>query len=37
MYCDCFKDLIFVDDKLSAKTAKIMSLKNFYMYGISFL
>ena len=34
MHCDClknFKDLIFVDDKLPAKTAKITSL---YVYGI---
>ena len=29
-----FKDLIFVDDKLSAKTAKITSLENLYAYGI---
>ena len=36
MHCDCFKnfkDLIFVDDKLPAKTAKIMSLKNLYACG----
>ena len=34
MDCDCFKnleDLIFVDDKLSAKTAKINSLENLYV------
>ena len=33
MHCDCFKnfkDLIFVDDKLPVKTAKIMSLENLY-------
>ena len=29
-----FEDLIFVDDKLSAKTAKITSLENLYVYGI---
>ena len=28
-----FKDFIFVDDKLPAKTAKIISLKNLYTYG----
>ena len=28
-----FKDLIFVDDKLRVKTAKITSLKNLYGYG----
>ena len=36
MHCDCFKnyeDLIFVDDKLPAKTAKITSLENLYIYG----
>ena len=33
MHCDCFEDLIFVDDKLPAKTAKITSLKNLYVYG----
>ena len=26
MHCDCFENLIFVDDKLPAKTAKIISL-----------
>ena len=34
MHCDRFKnfeDLIFMDDKLSAKTAKIMSLENLYV------
>ena len=34
MHCDCFiklEDLIFVDDKLSVKTAKIMSLKKLYV------
>ena len=30
----CFKDFIFVDDKLPAKTAEIMSLKNLYVYII---
>ena len=31
-----FEDLIFVDDKLPTKTAKIMSLENFYviLYGL---
>ena len=36
MHCDCFKkfeDLIFVDDKLPAKTAKIMPLENLYAYA----
>ena len=28
------EDLIFVDDKLTAKTAKITSLKNLYIYGM---
>ena len=28
-----FEDLIFVDDKLSTRTAKIMSFKNLYVYG----
>ena len=32
MQCDHFEDLIFVDDKLIAKTEKIMSLKNLYAY-----
>ena len=34
MHCDRFKnfeDLIFVDDKLSVKTAKITSLENLYV------
>ena len=38
MHCDCcknFEDLIFVDDKLLAKTAKITSLENLYVYGIT--
>ena len=34
MHCDCFKDLIFMDDKLLAKTAKITSLENLYAYSI---
>ena len=29
-----FEDLIFVDDKLPAKIAKITSLENLYVYGI---
>ena len=29
-----FKDLIFEDDKLSAKTVKITFLENLYIYGI---
>ena len=29
MHCDCFEDLIFMDDKLPMKTAKITSLKNY--------
>ena len=29
-----FKDLIFVDDKLPAKAAKITSLENFYVYSM---
>ena len=29
-----FEDLIFVDDKLPVKTAKITSLENFYVYSI---
>ena len=36
MHCDCFKnfeDLIFEDDKLFAKTVKITSLENLYVYG----
>ena len=28
MHCECFEDLIFVDDKLPAKKAKITSLEN---------
>ena len=28
-----FENLIFVDDKLPMKTAKIMSLENLYVYG----
>ena len=35
MHCDCFENLIFVDDKLIAKTANITSLKNLYAYGTS--
>ena len=35
MYSDCCEDLIFVDDKLPAKTAKITSLENLYVYGIT--
>ena len=31
MHCDSFKNLIFVDDKLPAKTAKITSLKNLHI------
>ena len=31
------ENLIFVDDKLTAKTMKIMSLKNLYVYGIYLL
>ena len=34
MHCDHFEDLIFVDDKLTAKTEKIMSLENLYAYVI---
>ena len=37
IHCDCFKkfeDLIFVDDKLPAKTAKITSLENLCIYDI---
>ena len=37
MHCDClklFEDLIFVDDKLPMKIAKIKSLENLYLYGI---
>ena len=38
VYSDCFnnffEDLIFVDDKLPAKKAKIMSLENLYEHGI---
>ena len=30
-----FKDLVFVDDKLPTKTAKIVSLENLYVYGNS--
>ena len=33
MHCKSFEDLIFEDDKLSAKTAKITSLENLYIYG----
>ena len=34
LHCDClFENLIFVDDKLPMKTAKIMSLENLYAYG----
>ena len=29
-----FEDLIFVGDKLPAKTVKITSLKNLYLYSI---
>jgi len=29
-----FKDEIFADDKLTAKTAKITSLENLYVYSI---
>ena len=29
-----FEDLIFVDEKLPVKTAKITSLENLYVYGI---
>ena len=35
-HCDCFKnfeDLIFMDDKLLAKTAKVMSHENLYVCG----
>ena len=35
MHCENFEDLIFVDDKLSVKTAKITSLENLYVYGNS--
>ena len=31
------EDLIFVDDKLPVKTAKITSLENLYKYSINFL
>ena len=37
VYYDCFmkfQDLNFVDDKLTAKTAKFTSLKNLYVYSI---
>ena len=40
MHCDCFKkfeDLIYVDDKLPAKTAKITSLENLYMYSMLYV
>ena len=33
MHCNYFKDLIFMDDKLPAKAAKITSLKNLYVYS----
>ena len=36
MHCDYlknFEDLIVVDDKLTTKTAKIISLENLYVYG----
>jgi len=32
-----FKDEIFMDDKLTAKIAKITSLENLYVYSISFI
>ena len=33
MHCDYFKeDLIFVDDRLPMKTAKILYLENLYIY-----
>ena len=36
MHCDRFEDLIFVDDKLPAKTVKITSLEICtYNYGIN--
>ena len=34
VYYDCFKDLNFMDDKLTTKTAKFTFLKNLYAYGI---
>ena len=30
-----FQGLNFVDDKLTAKTAKFTSLENLYVYGVS--
>jgi len=34
MHHGFFKGLIIVDDKLSAKTAKIVSLENLYEYDV---
>ena len=36
-FYEIYEDLNFVDDKLTAKKAKFMSLENLYVYGISFM